>query len=138
MSSERRHGAMDERPESVDSSREEGGIFIVGRHDDAESLEGAEVFRERERHAGTAARIGRERDGIFLEFRHVGDARVFDAPHFFGIVLGIGQERGFGIDLPAVHAVHRARSAQMREAAAIFHAAEEQSGSIGQKRGARR
>ena len=124
---------MNQGPASVDSSRQQGRIFIVGRHDDAKFFEGMKVFRQRERYARTAAGIGGVGDSILLELRHVGDSGILDAPQFFGELLRFGQERGLVIDVPLIDAVYRARCAQVREAAAIFHAAEEKRGPIGQK-----
>ena len=127
---------MNQSPSSVDSPGQESCVFVVWRHDDAKSFEGAEILGERKRHARAAARIGCVRHGVLLEFRHVGDARIFDAPQFLGVPFGVGQKRRLAIDLPPIDAVCRARRAQVREAAAIFHAAKQKSGAVGQQCGA--
>ena len=84
--SERRHGPMNQRPVSIDSPRQKGGVFVVRRHDDAVALEAPEVFGQSQRHSGATARIRRVSDDVLLQFRHEGDARIFDAPDFFGII----------------------------------------------------
>src|SRR6266571_5730178 len=80
VSSERRHGPMDQSPRAVNPSGQKGRVFVVRRHDDAEPLEYAKIFRECQRHSGTATRIRSVSHGILLEFRHICDARIFDAP----------------------------------------------------------
>src|SRR2546426_786173 len=80
VSSERRHGPMDQSPRAVNPSGQKGRVFVVRRHDDTEFLEYAKIFRECQRHSGTATRIRSISHGILLEFRHIRDARIFDAP----------------------------------------------------------
>jgi hypothetical protein len=82
MRSQRGHGPENQRPESVDSSWQEGGILVVRRHDDAKSPVGMEILRERQRQGYTrsAPGVGGVRNGVLLEFRHEGDTRIFDAP----------------------------------------------------------
>jgi hypothetical protein len=65
-----------------------------------------------------------------LQLGHEGDARVFDTPDLLRIILGIGHQRRFAVDLPAVHAIEGAGSAQMRQAAPVFDAAQQQSRAI--------
>ncbi len=48
MSAERRYWPMDHGPVAVDSSRQQRGILIFGRHDHTESLEGPEVLGQRQ------------------------------------------------------------------------------------------
>ena len=54
-----------------------------------------------------------------------------------GNCSGSGKERRLFIDVPLIDAVYRARCAQVRVAAAIFHAAQQKSGAVGQKCSAR-
>src|SRR5947209_2469888 len=42
VSPEGRHGPMNKRPESINSARQESGVFVFRRHDDAISLERSE------------------------------------------------------------------------------------------------
>ena len=51
-----------------------------------------------------------------------GQARVFHAPRFFREVRRIGREAGLRVDLPVRHAVVAAGHGQMRMAAAVFDA----------------
>src|SRR5450755_3798098 len=64
--SERRHGAVNERPVSVDSAGQKGAIFVVRWHDDAVALESSKVFGQGQRYSRTAARIGGVGDNILL------------------------------------------------------------------------
>ena len=137
MRPERGHGPMNQRPASVDSSRQKRGVFVVRRHDYAVAFEGAEVFGQGQRHAGTTARIRRVSDDVLLQFGDESDARIFNAPDFFGMVLGAGHQGWFAVDLPAIDAVARARGAKMRQAAPVFHSAEQQSRSVCEQRRAR-
>jgi len=123
---------MNQSPTSIDSSGQEGGIFVVWRHDDAKPFVGAEISSKCEGYARAATRIGSVGHSILIEFRHIRDARILNAPHFFGKPLWLGGERGSGIYLPPIDAVFGASRAQVRKAAAIFHAAKQKSGSIGQ------
>src|SRR6267142_6480528 len=102
---------MDQRPESVDSPRQERCIFVVRRHDDAKSFEVAEVFREGQRYSRTTTRIGRVGYGILLEFWDIRNARILDAPQLLGISLDIGQQCRLAVDLPPINAIYRARNA---------------------------
>ena len=102
---QRRHGTMNQRPVSVDSPRQKGGVFVIGRHDDAVALETSEVFGQSQRHSGAATRIRGVGDRVLLQLGHESDARIFDAPDFLGIFLRAGHQRRFAINLPAIHAV---------------------------------
>ncbi len=98
---------------SADPARQQGGVLILRRHDDAEALEVAEILGERQGDAGTVVRVGGVDDGVLAEFGDVGDAGVLDAPQLFRDGSGIGRQRGLRIDPPAVHAVGRAGRAQV-------------------------
>ena len=137
MRSQRGHGPVNQGPESVDPSWHEGGILVIRGHDDAKSLEGAEVPGQREGNTRAAARIGGVDDRVLAKFGHEGDARIFDAPNFFRILVREGRHGGFGVDHPIVDSIFRARRTKVRKATAIFDAAEEKSGPVGQKCSAR-
>src|SRR5579864_9791007 len=104
---------MNQRPAAVDSPRQKCGVLVIWRHDYAISLEGAEVFGQSQRHAGTAARIGSVGDDVLLQFGNESDARIFNAPDFFGIILRVGHQCGLSIDLPSVDAISGASGAKM-------------------------
>ena len=80
VSAEWRHGPMDQGPESIDPSRQKSCVLVVGRHDDTKSLEAPKILRERQRDARTTAGVRSISHRIFLEFRNVGDAWIFNAP----------------------------------------------------------
>ena len=117
---------MDKSPVPSDFVREKGRIFVIGRHDHAESLEGMEVLREGQRDPRAAPGIRRENDSVRLQFRHVGQSRIFDAPQLFGIFLRVWHERGCRINLPSVHAIGGTGGAKMREAPSVLDTAEQQ------------
>ena len=96
---------MNQRPASVDSPRQKRRVFVIRRHDYAVALEGAEVFGQSQRHSGAAARIGGVGDHVLLQFGHERDARIFDAPDFFGKSFGLGINVGSLINLPSIDAV---------------------------------
>src|SRR5437660_1161466 len=83
----RGHGAMNERPVPVDSSRQKGGVLVIRRHDDAVSFETAKVLGQSQGHSGAAARIRCISDCVLLELGHESDARIFYAPDFLGKLL---------------------------------------------------
>src|SRR6202035_395295 len=55
----------------------------------------------------------------------------------FREILGAGHQSGLGINLPSVDSILRTRSAKMRQAAPIFHAAKQQRRAIRQQSRAR-
>ena len=67
-------------------------VLVVGLHDQAAALEGAEVLGERERDARAALAERRVRDRVLAELLDERDARVLDAPELLGVVLGVGRE----------------------------------------------
>ena len=85
---------MNERPVSIDSPRQECGVLVIRRHDDAVALETAKIFGQSQRHTGTAARIRSVGDDVLLQFGNESDARVLNAPDFLGIFLGLGIKVG--------------------------------------------
>ena len=66
----------------------------------------------------------------------IGDARVFDAPHFFREVFGVGQQSGLRVNLPVIHAIGGAGHTKVGMAAPIFHAAQQQGRAVRQQGGA--
>src|SRR5580704_4511080 len=136
MRTQWRHGAMNQSPESIDSSGKKGCILVVWRHNDAKSLEGPKVFCEGQRNTRAAARIGSESNRVLLEFRNERNARILDPPQFFREPFGVRRERRFAVDLPAIDTVDRASSTEMRKATKVFHAAQKKSGTVGQPRSA--
>jgi len=131
------HGPVNQRPESVDSSGQESGILVVRRHDDAESFVGTKILGQSQGDTGAAAGIGGVDDRVLLKLWNEGNARIFDAPDFFRMEFRESGHGWFGIDHPIVDSIHGARRTEVRVAAAVFHATQEKSGPIGQKRGAR-
>src|SRR5882757_7908473 len=113
MRSKRRHGTMNQRPASVDSPRQERGVFIVRRHNYAVAFESAEVFGQSQRHAGTAARIRGIGDDILLQFGDECDTRILDAPDLFRKIIRAWHQGWFVVDLPSIDAVSRARGTKM-------------------------
>src|ERR1700733_9809390 len=99
---------MNQRPQSADFVRQESSILIVRRHDDTESFEAQKVAGKRQRHSGTALRIGRVSHSVLLQLRNVRDTRILDAPEFLGVLLRIRYEGWRGIDAPAIHSILRA------------------------------
>ena len=117
------HRAVDQGPVAVDPSRQQSGILIFRWHDHAEPFKAAEVFGQRQGYAWATVCKRRIRHGILFEFGDIGNARIFDAPDFFRVVARIGYQCRLGIDAPSVDSIFRTRRAQVRQAAAIFHAA---------------
>ncbi len=117
---------MDQGPVAVDSSRQQRGILIFGRHDHTESSKAPEVLCERQGHPRTTARKRSVRNRILLEFGNIGDAWIFDAPDFLRVFLGIRHQRWLGIDTPSVDSILRTCRAQVRQATPVFHAAKQQ------------
>ncbi len=76
---------------AADTMRKQSRIFIFRRHDHPIALEVVEIFRERQGHAWADTRVGGIDNGILAQFGEVGDAWVFNAPHFFWEVFGVGQ-----------------------------------------------
>ena len=136
MRTEGRNGAVNHGPVPIDSSRQKGGVLVLGRHDDAEPFEGLEVACEGQGHSGTAAREGGVGYGELLQLRDPGDARILDAPELFREFAGQRGHGGLRVDPPAVDAVGGARGAEMREAAPVFYATEEQGVAVREQRDA--
>src|SRR6202140_1805624 len=111
---------MDKRPASIDSPRQQRGVFVVRWHDDAGAFKTAEVFGESQRYAWTAARIRRVGDHVLIGFRHEGDTRIFDSPDLLRILAGARHQGWFGVNFPSVNAISRTCRAQMRQASPAF------------------
>src|SRR5260221_6262627 len=105
---------MDQSRGAINSSGQKGSVFVVRRHDDTEFLENAKIFRKCQRHSRTATRIRSVSHGILLEFRHIRDARIFDAPQLLAKPLDVPEECRLAIDFPSIYAVCRKRNARMR------------------------
>src|ERR1035437_8189860 len=125
---------MDECPEPSDFVWEEGRIFVIGRQDHAESLEAVEVFREGQRDSRTAPGIGGVSNCVLLQIRHVGQARILDAPQLFGVFIRFRHQRGRRINLPSVYAIGRTGCTKMRETSSVFDTAKQQGRSILEQR----
>src|ERR1700678_525058 len=117
-----RHRTMNQRPVSVDSSGKNRGVLIVGRHNDAVTLKGAEVFRQGKRNSRTAARIRSVSNHILLYLGDESNPRVLDTPDFLGKLPRTGHHRRFTVNFPVVDAVFGSRSAKMRQTPTVFDA----------------
>lgn len=126
VSARRSHRPVDHGPVAVDFVGQEGGILVFGRHDDTESLEALEVFGQGQRNTGTSTGEGGICHCILLEFGNVCDARVFDTPDFFGVVVRVGQKRRLGVNPPAVHSILRACRAKMGQTSSVLHTAKQE------------
>ena len=114
MSAKSCHWPVNQRPTTANPPRQQRRIFILWRHDDAESLKAPEVLGERQRDSGTSPRKGCVRHRILLEFRDIGNARIFDTPDFFRIVQWIRHQRRLKINLPSIQTIRGTRGAKMR------------------------
>src|SRR5579862_2780041 len=129
-----RHGPVNQRPVAANPPRQKCGVFIIGRHYYPVALEPAKVAGQSEGYSRSAARIRCVSHGILLQFRHESDAWIFNAPDLLRILVWTRHQGWFAINLPAIKAVSRACSAEMRQAASIFHSAKQQSRSIRKQR----
>src|ERR1019366_3420942 len=132
MCAERSDRPVNHSPEASDSAWEQCCVLVLRLHDDSESLETPEVFGERERDTGTAARKRGVGNRILLQLRDVCNSRVFNAPYLLGEFARLRHQRGFGIDAPTINAIRRTSRTQMREAAAVFDPAKQQGVSVGE------
>ncbi len=121
---------MHQRPEPSDPARQQGGVLIFRRHDDAVALEGLEIFCHGQRHAGPPSGKGSISDRILLQLRHVSDARIFYAPEFFGVFARIGRQRRLRINAPAIDSIRGSGRAKVRQATPIFDATQQQRVSV--------
>ena len=128
-----RHRTMNQRPVSIDSPRQKRRIFVVRGHDDTVAFEAAKVLGQCQRYTRATARIRGVGDHVLLQLGHEGDARILDAPDFFGILLRAGHQCRFTINLPSIDTVPRPRGAEMRQATPVFNPAQEQSSAIRQQ-----
>ncbi len=104
MSAKSGHWPMDESPASANPMRQQRRVLILRRHDYAESIKAPEIFGERQGDPWAAAGKGGVGHRVLLEFRQIGDAWIFDAPDFLGIVHRICHQGGLGIDAPSADA----------------------------------
>src|ERR1039458_8479022 len=135
MSAKRRHWPMNQSPTATDPARQQPRIFILRRHDYAIPFKGPKILGKRERNSGTSTRKGCVSHRVLLEFRDVGNARIFNAPYLFRILLRIRYQRRLRINSPFVDPVGGTRGTKMRQAAAIFNATKQQGISICQQDG---
>jgi len=66
------------------------------------------------------------------KFRDAGDARIFDAPKLFRILVRISRQSRLRVDSPVIDTIRGPRGAQVGQASPIFNATEQQCISIGQ------
>src|SRR5580704_6118765 len=99
------HWPMNQRPVSMNSSRQKCGVFVVRRHDDTVALKAAEVLGQRQRHSRAATRIRSVRHHVLLELGNERDTWILDTPDLLWIIFGTRHERRLRIDLPAVNTV---------------------------------
>ena len=117
--------AMNHRVAVAEAAGKDGRVFVLGGHDRTEPVERDEVFRLRQGHQRTAGRVGRVGDDPLAAVLDPSQARIFHAPGLFRVVCRIGSETGLGVDPPVRHAVAAAGHGQMRMAAAILDANEQ-------------
>ena len=114
MSAKRCHWPVNQRPTTTNPPGQQRRIFILRRHDYAVALEASEVPGERQGDSRTAARKGSVGHRVLIEFRDIGNARIFDAPDFFRIVQWIRHQRRLRINLPSIQTIRGTRGAKMR------------------------
>src|ERR1035437_3392400 len=135
MSAKRRHWPMNQSPTATDPARQQPRIFILRRHDYAIPFKDPKILGKRKRNSGASTRKGCVSHRVLLEFRDVGNARIFNAPYLFRILLRTRHQRRLRINSPFVDPVSGTRGTKMRQAAAIFNATKQQSISIFQQDG---
>jgi hypothetical protein len=113
---------MDHRIAISKLAREDGGVFVVRRHHGAEPGERDEVCRLGQRYQRAARREGRVGDDPGVQVFDPGEPGIFHAPGLFGEVNRIGSETGLRVDLPVRYAVVATRHGEVRMAAAVFDA----------------
>src|SRR5207237_853290 len=123
------HRPVDHRVTVPEAAGEDGGVLVLRRHDRSEPREGDEVFRPGERYQRPTGRIGRVGDDPFAAVLDPGQARVFHAPRLFGVAARVGGEAGAGVDVPVRDAVVAPGDGQVRMAAAVLDA-DEQNGFV--------
>ena len=104
---------MNEREVSVDAAREERRVLVVWLHHDAQTLEGAKILGQRERHAGTASTECRVGNRVFAELLDPSDARILDPPKLLAMVDDIGRQGGSLVDEPTIDAIFGSSRAKM-------------------------
>src|SRR5258706_15882934 len=104
---------MDQGPIPINPVRQDAGILILGLHEKSITLKMDKILCESHGHAGSFARVCSIDDGITLQFRHIGNAWIFNSPKLFRMVLWIRKKSGFGIDLPIINAIRRSGSTKM-------------------------
>src|ERR1035441_9959447 len=112
---------MNQSPPVTNSPGEQSSVFVLRRHDYAESFKAYEVLRERQRDARTAARKGSVCHCVLLEFWNISNARIFDTPYLFRVVARAWRQRRLGINPPSVNAVDRTGGAKVRKACPVFN-----------------
>lgn len=135
MSAKSCHWAMNQCPPAANSPWQQRCVLILWRHDDAKSLKALEIRGKRKRDPRATARKRCVGHGILLEFGNICDARIFDAPYFFRKVSRICRHRWLRINTPSIDTIRRTSSTKMRQAAAIFNAAKQESIPVGKPYG---
>jgi len=80
---------VEQREVSVDASRQQRRVLVVGLHHQATALKVAKIPRQRERHARATPAKRCVRDDVLAELRDIRDPWVFDPPELLWIVIGI-------------------------------------------------
>jgi hypothetical protein len=114
---------VDQRPAAVELAREQRGVLVLRRHDDASPLIRAEVPRGREADKGAHVRVARVHDHVLVAAGR--DPRVLD-PEPLRLRLDLRQQPPVGLDDPVRQAVGAAGHAEMGEARAVLDADEQE------------
>jgi hypothetical protein len=117
---------VNQRPASAELTWEECGVLVFGRHDRAVAFESLEVFSHRQRNEWSGARVGGVGHGVTAEAIEKDDARIFNTPEFFRVLIGGCGKRWLSIDAPIGDTVSAARGREMRDTPTVLHAHQQQ------------
>jgi hypothetical protein len=98
-------GPMNERPVVANPSREKSRVLVFRLHDDAESFKALKVSGHCERDSRPSSRKGSIGNRVFVEFRNVGDAGIFNTPYLLWILAGSPPTWAFRIDDPTIDSI---------------------------------
>jgi len=114
------HGPMNDGPVTSETPREQSGVLVLRRQDQAVVVEVLEVAGKRQRDTGAAFGKRRVDHAVAIQLRDPGDPGILDSPQLLRPLFPVGQQGGPRVDSPVRDAIRRTGGAEVRQTPAVL------------------